>query len=100
MKIYYNSQFVSELKRFVIMNQGNWMSSLIGVNLKEDTQGNLHIFPVYRGIRLVRLHDCTLLEIPFFQKRLIFALDKWWLKIMLIGADKLEISDIGNSEEN
>lgn len=89
MKIYHNSQYKSKLRMFVFKNNGGWLNFLIGVNLEEDQQGDIHIYPVYRGVRLVRMPDCQLIEIPIFQKGLLIVMEKWRLRILLLDANEL-----------
>lgn len=99
MRIYHNSQFTSELRGFVFKNQGDLLNLLIGINLQEDEQGNIHVYPVYRGIRFVRFPDCHLIEIPLFQKSLIIVFEKWRIRMMLLKASNLVDSDVGNHEK-
>lgn len=99
MKIYHNSQLTSKLRGFVFKNQGDWINLLIGINLQEDEQGNIHVYPVYRGIRFISLSDCQVIEIPLFQKSLVIALEKWRLRVMMLKASDLVDSDVGNHEK-
>jgi len=89
MKIYHNSQYKSRLRWFVFKNKGDWLNFLIGINLEEDEHGDIHIYPVYRGVRFVRMPDCQLIEIPLFQKGLLIILEKWRLRILLLDANDL-----------
>lgn len=96
MKIYHNAQFLSRLKRFVFKNNGDWLNTLIGINLTESERGELHIYPVYRSLRFVRFPDFLLIEIPLAKKGLVFLIKKFRIEFFVLDAESLDFSDIGN----
>ena len=96
MKIYHNAQFLSKLKRFVFKKNGDYLNTLIGINLAETELGDMHVYPVYRSIRFVRFPDCFLIELPLGKKGLVILIRKYRIESFILDADTLDLSDVGN----
>ena len=99
MKIYHNAQFLSKLKRFVFKKNGDFLNTLIGINLAETELGEMHVYPVYRSLRFVRFPDSFLIELPFGKRGLVFLIRKYRIECFVLDADTLDISDVRNTHE-
>lgn len=97
MKIFHNSQYLSKLRPFVLKNKENFLNFLIGINLDEDENGDIHLYPVYRCLRIFKLNEALLIEIPLFKKGLLVVLEKYHIKILLLSASNLEFTGNKNN---
>lgn len=100
MIIYHHRQCKGKLKRFIFRRNNDWMAFLIGINLEEDTQGVIQIYPVYRAIHFIKEPNCLLIEIPLFNKGLVIIFEKFNIRFALLDADFPEISDVGNIDQH
>jgi hypothetical protein len=99
MKIYHNAQFLSRLKRFIFKNKGDWLNTLIGINLTESERGEIYIYPVYRSLRFVRISGFLLIEIPLGKKGLVVSIKKYRVEFFMLDAETLDVSDIGKNNQ-
>ena len=99
MKIYHNSRFVAALKRFIPHRKGAWLNRLIGIDLQEDHQGDINIFPVYRSFQIRRFEEGVIVEVPIFSKQLLILIDKKGIHCKFIEASQLQLSDVEMIQE-
>jgi|GEM_PF-1965948 len=99
MKIYHNEKYLSKLKRFIAKSNNDYLNTLIGINLIESEMGELHVYPVYRSIRLLRLPDGKLIEFPLGKKSLVLIIRKFRINFFILNAEVTDISDVGKTNE-
>ena len=99
MKIYHNSRIIAVLRRFILNIGGDWLNRLVGINLQEDTHGDINVYPVYRSFRIRKLDRGLLVEIPWYQKQLIILLGFEGIHFTLVEASQLRLSG-GGAQNN
>jgi len=99
MNIYHNSRFVAALKWFIPHRNGAWLNRLIGIDLQEDHQGDINIFPVYRSFQIRRFEEGVIIEVPIFNKQLLILIDEKGIHCKLIETSQLKLPDIEMIQE-
>ena len=99
MKIYHNSKFLGILKRFIPHRKGDWLNRLIGINLQEDHQGDINVYPVYRSLQIRRDQKGVFVQIPVFNKHFIVLFDASGVHGRIIEISQLQLSDAGTEDE-
>ncbi len=99
MKIYHNEKYLSKLKRFIAKSNDDYLNTLIGINLIESELGELHVYPVYRSIRLLHFPDGRLIEFPLGKKSLVLIIRKFRINFFILRAEVMDVSDVGKTNE-
>ncbi len=99
MKIYHNARLVAALKRFIPHRNGDWLNRLIGINLEEDQQGDINVYPVYRSLQVRRFKEGVLIQTPLFNMQLLILIDRSGIHCKFLEASELSHSDVGITEQ-
>jgi len=99
MIIYYNHHYQAKLKRFIFRRKNDWMAWLIGIDLEEDSKGDIHVYPVYRAIHIHQEPNRLIIEIPLFNKGLVILFEDFRIRIALLDPAIPHHSDVGNNHQ-
>jgi hypothetical protein len=99
MKIYHNARIVAVLKRFIPKKGGDWLNRLVGIDLEESRQGDIHVFPVYRSWRFRHMPEGLFFETPLLRKQLVILIGKGGCHFDLVPESQLHLSDVGKTEQ-